>query len=142
MNQTACPLCNHPIESTDKFCPGCGKPLSGVNTNTSESAKNVKTITSSGNYSGEMVKSKTSRGWKIFRRILIALIILGIVALVIWFKVDPDAGKKLIDTLLGIAFMIVFLSVALLFKGRRRGKSNDWDSDQFIEDNYDNDDDD
>lgn len=135
MNQTACPSCNHPIEITDKFCPGCGNPL--TQTTKTKSAENVKTITSSGNYSGTMIKGKTSSSWKIFRKIIIAVVLVGIIALIIWFQVDPDAGKKLTNTLMGIGLMAVLFFVGWLFTRGKKGKGRgnyDWDDD------YDNDD--
>lgn len=141
MNQSICPSCNQPVEVSDKFCPRCGNQL----TQTKESKPNVKTITSSGNYTGTMVKGKTSRGWKIFRYIIIAIVLLGIIALIIWFQVDPDAGKKLTDALMGIAFMIVFFFVGWLFmrgkKGRRGSNYDDPYNDVSDDNDFDDDDD-
>ena len=143
MSQILCPSCNHPVETTDKFCPGCGTLLS--QTPTEETGNNVKTITSSGHYSGKMIKGKTSRGWKIFRNIVIAVVLLGIIALIIWFQVDPDAGKKLTDALMGTAFMIVFFFVGWLFmRGKKGRRGSNYDDDQYndISDDNDFDDDD
>ena len=137
MSQLFCHSCSHPLEKADKFCPGCGKEVSLVET---DSRKTAKTIVSSGNYSGTMTKSKTSRGWKIFRNIILVIIILGIVALVVWFQVDPEAGKKLTDALLGIGFMAVFFFVGWLFMRGQKGKrSSSWDDDQYHDVSDDND---
>lgn len=125
MKLSHCPNCNQAVEPADKFCPGCGNSL---NENTNQTAN---TIRSSGNYSGKMTKGKKSKGWKIFRNSIISLILIGIVALIIWFQVDPDAGKKLTDVLMGIAFMAVFFFVGWLFMRGKKGKGNSWDDDQY-----------
>jgi hypothetical protein len=65
---------------------------------------------------------------------------------VIWFQVDPDAGKKLTDALMGIAFMAVFFFVGWLFmrgkKGKGRGGNDDYDWDHNDDNDFDSDDDD
>jgi hypothetical protein len=63
----------------------------------------------------------------------------GIIALIIWFQVDPDAGKKLTDALLGIGFMAVFFFVGWLFMRGKKGKNSDWDDDQYGDLDDDND---
>jgi cbb3-type cytochrome oxidase subunit 3 len=79
-----------------------------------------------------MIKGKTSRGWKILRNGILTLIILAIVALIVWFQLDPDAGKKLTDIAMGTAFMAVFFFVGWLFMRGKKGKNNyDWDDDQY-----------
>ena len=135
MSQSVCPSCSHPVEISDKFCPGCGALLS----QTTETTKNVKTISSSGNYSGTMIKGKTSKGWKIFRNVIIVIVLLGIIALVIWFQVDPDAGKKLKDALMGIGFMIVFFFFGWLFMKGGKGRRSGGDDDQYNDISDDND---
>lgn len=143
MSQSVCPSCNYPVDITDKFCPGCGVLLS--QTKETETVGNVKTITSSGSYSGKMMKGKTSRGWKFFRNVIISIILLGIIVLIIWFQVDPEAGKKLTDALMGIGFMAVFFFVGWLFmrgkKGRRGSNYDDYYSDVSDDNDFDDDDD-
>lgn len=92
-----------------------------------------------------MTKAKTPKGWRIFRTVLIVIVLLGVIAMVVWFQVDPEAGKKLTDVLMGIGFMIVFFLFGWLFMRGKKGKKSNWDDDQFadVNDNdYDNDGDD
>ncbi len=129
MNQFVCPSCNHILKIADKFCPGCGTRVSSENP---ESENRTKTIVSSGKYSGTMIKSKASFGWKIFRNVIIATVVLGVLALAIWFQFDPDAGKKLTDALMGIGFMAVFFFTGWLFmRGQKGKKRSNWDDDQY-----------
>ena len=133
MNQVICNKCKGANNPDNKFCSNCGTILDGsVQEDLQEPSSSTKTIRSSGNYSGKMIKGKKSKGWKIFRNIIIGLVLLGVLALVIWFQVDPDAGKKLTDALMGIAFMAVFFFVGWIFMRGKKGKTNyDWDDDQY-----------
>ena len=133
MNQIICDNCKRANEPANKFCSFCGTNLyDSKQENTQEPTGSAKTIRSSGNYSGKMTRGKKSKAWKIFRNIIISLVLLGVLALVIWFQVDPDAGKKLTDVLMGIAFMAVFFFVGWLFMRGKKGKTNyDWDDDQY-----------
>lgn len=128
MNTTKCNQCGKPVTSGDKFCPHCGAPLSKDN----EEIKETKTFVSKGNYSGKMTKGKTSRWWRILRNIIIAIVLLSIISLLIWFQVDPDAVKKLTDVLFGIGVMVIFFFVGWLFMRGKKGKQNsDWDENQY-----------
>jgi len=129
-----CKNCNHENPHDVKFCEKCGTPVGAVSAEpqSTNSAEDPQKIVSKGNYSGTMVKGKTSRGWKIFRKIIIALVLVAIIALIVWFQVDPDAGKKLTDVAVGTAFMAVFFFVGWLFMRGKKGKNNyDWDDDQY-----------
>jgi hypothetical protein len=121
----------------DKFCPNCGDHI--VENPVSSGKPKIKTISSAGTYSGKIIKSKTSKTWKIIRNLIIVTIVSGIIALIIWFQVDPDAGKKLTDALLGIGFMAVFFFVGWLFMRGKKGKKSDWDDDQYGDLDDDND---
>ncbi len=133
MSQIICNNCKGANDPVNKFCSNCGTILDGsVQEDVQEPSSSTKTIRSSGNYSGKMIKGKKSKGWKIFRNIIIGLVLLGVLTLVIWFQVDPDAGKKLTDALMGIAFMAVFFFVGWLFmRGKKRKTNYDWDDDQY-----------
>lgn len=145
MNQSVCPSCNHPIENTDKFCPGCGKPL--TQTTAAKPEKNLKTITGSSNYSGKMVTGKTSRSRKIIRNIIIAIVLIGIVAVIIWFNTDPDAKEKSGNILFGAVVIAIFVAVIRRKskKGKIRSSKNrkanyDWDEvDEQDDDDFDDD---
>jgi uncharacterized membrane protein YvbJ len=170
----SCEKCGRPVDSSDKFCPHCGSAIEnqsivyicpkcmhknpvtasfcekcGASLTETESTENRKagpqTFTSAGNYAGKMIKGKTPKGWRIFRTVLIAIVLLGVFALIIWFQEDPEAGKKLTDVLMGIGFMIVFFFFGWLFMRGKKGKKSDWDDDQFADLNgngFDNDEDD
>ena len=151
-----CTNCKEQISEKENFCPHCGAPVKKENgDNTTETKTSSKTISSSGSYSGTMVKGNKSR--KIFRNIIIGIVIIGIVAMIVWFQVDPDAGEKLTNILVGLGLMAVFAffiyQKSKKGKGRRRGRSfrggnrNDDDRDddqhdQYDDDDYDDDDDD
>ena len=141
MPKLNCTSCQSEIDINDKFCPNCGKPVTEKPVLGSSQNQKTKTISSSGTYSGKIIKSKTSKIWKIIRTLIIAIIVSGIIALIIWFQLDPDAGKKLTDVLLGIGFMAVFFFVGWLFMRGKKGKKSDWDDDQYgdFDDDDDND---
>jgi hypothetical protein len=146
MNQSICPSCNHPIEITDKFCPHCGSPVSlDEQQSVSSETKSTKTFTSSGNYSGTMIKGKGFGTRKIIRNIIIAIIFIGIIALVIWIKTDPNAKEKLGNILFGFVVMAIFGAViwrksrkGLIKSTKQRQANLDWDDDN---DGFDDDDD-
>lgn len=141
MNKNLCSQCNKPIEISDKFCPNCGAPVSKPEkTHKKESGNTFHTISSSGNYSGTMTKGKGSKSRKTVRNIIIALIVIGIIALVIWIKTDPKATTKLGNILFGFAVMAIFGAViwrkskkGLIKSTKQRQANLDWDDD------YDND---
>ncbi len=139
-----CSKCNHPNLQGTSFCQKCGAPLLPGDSQKKQSKKEPHKIVSKGNYSGTMIKGKTSRGWKIFRNIIIALIFLGIVALIIWFQVDPEAGAKLTNIAFGLGVMLIF--VFFIYRASKKGKykrKRDFDSsDDDWHDDDDNDDDD
>ena len=140
-----CPNCKHKNPENTSFCKKCGFSLV-ENAAADTKKKTAKTYASSGNYSGKMIQGKTSRGWKIFRNLLLIIVLLAIISLVIWFQADPDAGKKLTDVLMGIAFMAVFFLVGWLFmrgkKGKRRHSNDDYNWDHNNDNDFDGDDDD
>lgn len=137
MPKLICTSCQSAINLNDKFCPNCGDHI--VENPVSSGKPKIKTISSAGTYSGKIIKSKTSKTWKIIRNLIIVTIVSGIIALIIWFQVDPDAGKKLTDALLGIGFMAVFFFVGWLFMRGKKGKKSDWDDDQYGDLDDDND---
>ena len=141
-----CTKCSHQNPDNASFCEKCGNSLSENDSEKKVSDnKPPQKIVSKGSYSGKMIKGKTSRGWKIFRNILIIIVLLAIISLVIWFQGDPDAGKKLTDALMGIAFMAVFFFVGWLFmrgkKGKGRSSNDDYDWDHDDDNDFDDDDD-
>lgn len=139
-----CPMCMHKNPETASYCKKCGASLSETGILENRKA-GPQTFSSAGNYSGKMTKAKTPKGWRIFRTVLIVIVLLGVIAMVVWFQVDPEAGKKLTDVLMGIGFMIVFFLFGWLFMRGKKGKKSNWDDDQFadVNDNdYDNDGDD
>ncbi len=147
MSDNICPKCKKQVAKTDKFCQSCGFQLDHSESFKQPSSEGPKTFVSKGSYSGKMVKGKTSKGLKIFRNILIAIVLIGIVAIVIWYKTDPDAGEKLGNILFGAVVMLIFGLV--IWRKSRKGQikstkerqaNYDWDDDQL--DDVDDDDDD
>ncbi|MCF6333223.1 MAG: zinc ribbon domain-containing protein [Draconibacterium sp.] len=145
MSTITCTQCNKLVESSDKFCQHCGTPIlqtTGPESNPT-APKSSKTITSSGNYSGTMIKGKGSRTRKTIRNIVIGIVLGGIITLIIWFQVDPEAGKKLTNVAFGFGFILVF--VFFIYRAAKKGKykkkrgaaKNDYDLDDH--DNNDND---
>ena len=115
MTQPICKSCQTVLSFDDKFCPSCGSPFRVKNDETQKDKKvKTDTISSSGNYSGTMVKGKKTRAFKIFRNAIVSLVLAVVLAVVIWFQVDPDAGKKLKDVFFGTVFMIFFFFVGWL----------------------------
>ncbi|WP_372949296.1 zinc ribbon domain-containing protein [Mariniphaga sp.] len=130
-NQTAanvCLACNHQNQEGTLYCEKCGTPLTEPGPDENKKS-GPQTFSSAGNYSGKMIKGKTSKVWKIFRNTIIGIVLLGIIALIIWFQVDPEAGKKLTDVLMGTVFMIVFFFFGWLFMRGKKGRKSDWDDD-------------
>jgi len=140
-----CPKCDHTNSENVSFCEKCGASLTATG-----SSKNQKsgpqTFSSAGNYSGKMIKGKNSKGWKIFKKIIIAVVLLGILAVIIWFQADPEAGRKLADAAMGTGFMIVFFFFGWLFMRGKKWKTAGWDDDHYAnvanDNDYDSDDDD
>ena len=140
MSKPNCQNCQAHLIEDDKFCPSCGNPVI-EKTDDRSSKQDVKTISSSGNYSGKMIKGKTSGSWKIIRNVIIAIVVFGIVALIIWFQVDPEAGEKLTNVLFGLGFMAVFafFIYRAAKKGKYKGKKGYNINDEDWDDNDDND---
>ena len=155
-----CPKCGHPNPSGASFCEKCGTPLEGNSDPKKTGKKPPKILSSTGTYSGTMVKSKSSKSYKIFKTIVLSVIVIGIIALIIWFKVDPDAKEKLINVLFSVGFILIFgffiwrknkgVSKNEMIRRRRRSdsdklydKDNDSDDDDsdddFDDDDYDDD---
>jgi len=133
-NKKNCPSCNHENPVSVTFCEKCGASLSATG-----SAKNEKsgpqTFTSTGTYSGKMTKGKTSRGWKRMRTAIIVIILAMVVAIAIWFAVDPDAGEKLKNIGGGILVAVIF--IYFVVKGNRKGRrrrGSDYEYEQEIND--------
>jgi len=155
MSTITCTQCNQIVEASDKFCQHCGAPILQTTNpgSNSTASKPSKTITSSGNYSGTMIKGKGSRTRKTIRNIVIGFVLIGIIALIIWFQIDPDAGEKLTNIIVGLLIMVVFgffiYRSSQKGKGRKRsfrsGNNRDddrnHDDDDNNDDNYDDDDD-
>jgi uncharacterized membrane protein YvbJ len=142
-----CSKCNHQNPTNAAFCEKCGNRLDeNISEKKATETKTPNKIISKGSYSDKMVKGKTSKGWKLFKNILLIIVLFAVISLVIWFQVDPDAGKKLTDALMGIAFMAVFFFVGWLFmrgkKGKGRGGNDDYDWDHNDDNDFDSDDDD
>lgn len=135
MKDNICPKCRRHVTASDKFCQSCGFQLNPSEPSKQTSTNGPKTFVSKGSYSGKMLKGKTSRGWKIFRNIVIAIIVIGIIAIVIWYKTDPDAGEKLGNILFGAVVMLIFGFV--IWRKSKKGKMK---SSKKREANYDYDD--
>ena len=146
-NYTICIKCGHQNPSDTTFCEKCGTPLKGKYDPPKTNKKPPKILSSAGSYTGTMVKSKSSKSYKIFKIIVLSVITIGVIALIIWFKVDPDAKEKLINVLFSVGFILIFgFFIWWKNKGvsknemiRRRRKS---DSDKLYEKDDDSDDDD
>lgn len=138
MNQLKCVQCQSDLSSKDKFCLACGNPTGFGSSDTEMEEKiRTKTVTSTGNYSGTLAKGKKPRAVKILRNLIIAAILVGIIAVIIWFQVDPEAGKKVADVFFGVIFMTFFFLVGWLFMRGKKGKSNNWDDDHLSDVVYD-----
>lgn len=132
MNQLKCAKCQSDLNRIDKFCPACGTPTGLENEDPKmEEKTGTNTISSTGTYSGTLVKGRKSKAFKIFRNIIIAALVLAIIAVIIWFQVDPEAGKKVADVFLGVIFMAFFFLVGWFFMRGKKGKSNNWDDDHL-----------
>ena len=148
MSKSICIQCKNPIEPSDKFCPHCGSPVSSEEKQpVSSGTKSTKTISSSGNYSGTMIKGKGAGTRKIIRNIIIAIVIIGIIALVIWIKTDPEAKQKLGNILFGFVVMAIFGAFiwrksrkGLIMSTKQRQANFDYDDD-YDNDGFDDDDD-
>jgi len=141
MNQLKCVKCQSDLSDNDKFCPTCGNSVIAEISGLKEEEKiknNI--IASSGNFTGTLVKGKKSKAFKMLRNIIIAAILLAIISVIIWFQIDPDAGKKIMDVLFGVVFMAFFFLVGWLFMRGKKGKSNNWDDDHLHDVVYDDDD--
>lgn len=143
MNQLKCAKCQSDLNHNDKFCPTCGNPTNlGSEDPIKEEKTGTNTISSTGTYSGTLVKGRKSKTFKILRNIIITAVVMAIMAVIIWFQVDPDAGKKVADVFLGVIFMAFFFLVGWLFMRGKKGKSNNWDDDHLNDVVYDDDDND
>lgn len=129
-----CPKCNHENTNGATFCESCGTSLSATG-----SAKNEnpgpQTFTSAGSYSGKMIKGKTSKSWKVLLYAILSVVIIGAIALIVWFQRDPDAGEKLKNIAGGIlvASIFIFFVIRGNKKGRRR-RGSGYEYDQGIND--------
>ena len=136
-----CPKCGFQNPENASFCQKCGASLT-EKTAADNQKTGPKTFASTGNYSGKMVKGKTPKGWKIFRNAIIVLVLLGIIAIIIWFQVDPEAGTKLKNFAGGLLVMAIFIFFiyrsAKKGKGRRRS-NDDYDWDHNDDNDFDND---
>lgn len=142
--KNVCPKCNHENPSDASFCEKCGTSLkTEQDTRDSQKSEPAK-IVSKGSYSGKMTKGKTSKGWKVLRNIIIAIIVLGIIALIVWFQVDPEAGEKL-KTVAG-GLLVVAIFIFFIYRSAKKGKKRirrgyddqDWNHDD--DNDYDSDD--
>ena len=137
-----CPKCNEQINEAENFCQHCGTPIEKVGKDNKEGQGTAtKTISSAGTYSGTMSKGKTSKGWKLFWKLIIAVVLIGAVALVIWFQVDPKAGEKLANIAGGLLIMAIF--IFFVYRSAKKGKykkRNHYEDDYW--DSRDNDDND
>lgn len=146
MPKLICESCQSQIALNDKFCPNCGKPVVDSSNLGSSKAQNLKTISSSGNYSGTMIKGKKSRAWKIMRNIILAIVLIGIIATVIWYKTDPNAGEKLGNILFGFVVMAIFSAViwrkskkGKMISSKKREANYDYDDIDDQDDDFDDD---
>jgi len=130
-----CPKCNHTNPENVSFCEKCGTSLTATG-----SSKNQKsgpqTFTSAGTYSGKMIKGKTSKSWKVLLYIILSIVIIGTIAIVIWFQHDPDAGEKLKTIAGGILVVVIFIFFVIRgYKKGRRRRGSGHEYDQGINDN-------
>lgn len=146
MKPEICDRCKNPVSQTDKFCQSCGSPVEQKEASNEPLSDGPKTFVSKGNYSGKMVKGKTPRGRKIFRNIIIAIILIGIIAIIIWYRTDPNAGEKLGNILFGAVVMVLFGSY-IWWRGKKgtikasRKREATYDHDDINEPEVDSDDD-
>lgn len=134
-----CPKCNHENTKGAAFCEKCGTSLSATESNKNEKS-GPQTFTSAGNYSGNMIKGKTPKSRKVLLYAILSVVIIGAIALIIWFQRDPDAGEKLTNTAGGILVATIFIFFVLRGnkKGRRR-RGSGYEYDQGINHDDDND---
>ena len=142
MKPEICDRCKKSVSQTDKFCQNCGAPIQQKEPSKESSSDGPKTFVSKGNYSGKMVKGKTSSGRKIFRNITIALVLIGIIAIIIWYQTDPNAGEKLGNILFGAVVMVLFGTYiwwrnkkGKIKASKKREANYDWDGiDEQVDD--------
>lgn len=131
-----CAKCNHQNPSEVSFCENCGNSLKVTTSyKKSKNTNKLKTFKSTGNYSGEMIKGKTSKLFKTFKYIIIALVVVAIITFFIWYNTDPDASEILGNILFGAAFILVFGFV--VWRKNKKGKMK---ASKYRETNYDYDD--
>lgn len=132
-----CVKCLHINPAGVSFCENCGISLEEKTSIPNAKINDEpKTFKSNGNYSGTMVKSKTSKSWKIFKYIIITVVLVSVIAVVIWYKTDPDAKEKLGNILFGAIVMLIFAfliwrksrkNLMLSSKNRKDNNDDDWD---------------
>ncbi len=127
-----CPKCGHLNPLGAAFCEKCGAALKAERPDTGQAQSGPKVLRSAGKYSGTMVKGKTSKGWKTFKYLIIVILLIAVVAFVVWFKTDPNAGETMGNILFGAVIMLVFAFFIWRKNrkaGRKRRNSPDWDDD-------------
>jgi len=136
-----CPKCNHTNPVGASFCEKCGTSLSVAQAANKSSEPQPNKIVSQGSYSGTMVKSKTSKRRKIFRYAIISIVLLGLIAIIVWFQVDEEAATKLTNFGAGLLVMAIFIFFvyrsAKKGKKRIRGTNDDYDWDHNDDNDYD-----
>ena len=147
--ENVCPKCSHDNPSGAAFCEQCGARLETgepvPEPLPEKSDSNV--LHSTGSYSGTMVQGKVSKSGKIFKYILIAIILIAIAALITWYNTDPNAKETLGNVLFSGLFILGFGIFIWLKnrKGGRRKRSNfnrDIDGQETFVDSDDDSDDD
>lgn len=143
-----CTNCKQTVSDGESFCSYCGTPINKENSDkTTKSKTSTKTIHSSGSYAGTITKGKTSKSWKKFKYIIIALVLAAIIVFFIWYNTDPDANEKLGNFLFGAVFILIFGFI--IWRKNKKGKmiaskyrepNYDWDEiDNQDDDDFDDD---
>lgn len=143
-----CTNCKQAVSEGESFCSYCGTPINTENRDkTTKSEVLTKTIRASGSYSGKITKGKTSKSWQRFKYAIIITVVVILIAFIIWFQVDPDAGEKLKTFFGGILVIAIFLF--FIFKRNKKSKrrgggrsfrsSNRNDDDRYDDNDYDDD---
>jgi uncharacterized membrane protein YvbJ len=137
-NLVNCPKCAHANLPTASFCEKCGSSLAEKAPADNQN-KGPKTFASTGNYSGKMIKGKTSKSWKVLIYVILSVVVIGAIALVVWFQRDPAAGEKLKSFAGGLLIVAIFLFFVFRGKKGKRRIRRSGDDDQFDHDDDDHD---
>ena len=121
------------------FCEHCGSKLLSEPSNQQSKKPEPHKIVSKGSYSGKMNTGKS----KLLKRLIIAVItvvVIGVLAIIIWFQVDDNAEDKLKEALRipGTIVIVGFAIYVAIFGKTKKGRSRGgYDDDDYDDDDYD-----